>query len=395
MLGCHDFCGYYDWTFGYVRSRFGDEALMGLWAEAIGRDSQRHYEEAGRREGLAGLAKAWNQTGIDEHCEWSLTLDEKNNFLRWDMRQCPSKGFLLSNDCNADEDYCDHCMGWIIPLLARIGMEVTGHEHNHVGQCWAEISVRGKGREFPDLKIDIRNEPGWTCGYLHRWRNNHRLPLLDDFCASSDPCVLLGAWFSRTDHLLVMGRGAGTAKLKAHDVPADAALVTGAAYAMRDTFVSDPLGVLLSDRVDDLAKVAERFHATPTERRPLLMYTYLPSSQPIDFVSAGLPRPVPILPQLIRQGYYAHKPGQCCPTTDVFLAMLAISLQKRVHVLEIEVCQQADGKVFADDAQSTRDVTRPVRHSRQCDLSHLREAIAKASAPVHLAEHLQQLIEEP
>jgi hypothetical protein len=163
---------------------------------------------------------------------------------------------------------------------------------------------------------------------------------------------------------------------------------------MRDVFAGYPVGVLLSDRVDDLAKVAERFHATPRERRPLLMYTYLPSLRPIDFVSAGLPRPMPILPQLIRQDYYVHRPGQPYPTIDVFLAMLAISLRKRVHVLQIEVSQQPGGKVYAGDARSARDVTLPVRHNRQCDLKYLREAMAKASAPVVLAEHLQQLIEK-
>ena len=152
MLGCHDFCGYYDWTFGYVRKQFGTEALRDLWAQAIGQDSQRHYEEAGCREGLVGLVKVWNRTGVDEQCDWTFTLDEEHNILRWDMRQCPSKGFLLSHDCNADEDYCDHCMGWIIPLLARIGIEVIGHEHNHVGQCWAEMSVSDKKHVSLDLK---------------------------------------------------------------------------------------------------------------------------------------------------------------------------------------------------------------------------------------------------
>ena len=27
MLGCQDFCGYYDWTFHYMRRHFGQEAI--------------------------------------------------------------------------------------------------------------------------------------------------------------------------------------------------------------------------------------------------------------------------------------------------------------------------------------------------------------------------------
>jgi len=333
MLGCHDFCGYYDWTFGYVRKRFGTEALSDLWAEAVGRDSQRHYEDAGRQDALAGLVRVWNQTGIEEHCDWTFTLDEARNVLRWDMRQCPSKGFLLSNDCNADEDYCDHCMGWIIPLLTRIGIKVTGHEHNHLGQCWAEMSVSDREYAHLNLKCDIRHDPRWKHGYLHRWLNNYRLPLLETVCASPDSCDILETWFAHTDHLLVVDREVHASELRSEAIPTDAIVATEAAYAAQDVFEVNPLGVLLSDRPKHLAEVADRFHATPTEHRPLLMHTYLPGSKPVDFVSASLPRPVPILPQLIRQGNYTHRPGQSYPNTGAFLTMLAISLHKRVYVL--------------------------------------------------------------
>jgi hypothetical protein len=54
------------------------------------------------------------------------------------MHECPSKGFLIRNGLGAYHDYCDHCMGWIGPMLKRAGFAVD-HEHNHRGQCWWEI----------------------------------------------------------------------------------------------------------------------------------------------------------------------------------------------------------------------------------------------------------------
>lgn len=84
MLGCQDFCGYYDWTFHFVRQRYGKEALEKLWADAIGMDSQRHYLQAGLANGLRGLYHTWVKTGEEEHCDWTFTLDEKKNVLRWD-----------------------------------------------------------------------------------------------------------------------------------------------------------------------------------------------------------------------------------------------------------------------------------------------------------------------
>ena len=142
MLDCHEFCGYYEWTFHFMRRSFGQQAVRDLWAEAIGGDSQQHYAKAALEAGLRGLLRVWVKTGEEEACDWSFTLDEEKNVLRWDMRRCPSKGFLIETDRNADEDYCDHCAGWVIPLLEQVGAEVVVHEHNHCGQCWGVMRMR-------------------------------------------------------------------------------------------------------------------------------------------------------------------------------------------------------------------------------------------------------------
>ncbi len=389
MLGCHEFCGYYDWTFHYIRRRFGAEAVRAFWAEAIGGDSQRHYEEAGRRDGLAGLHRTWIRTGADEHCDWTFTLDEDRNVLRWDMRKCPSKGFLLGNDLNADEDYCDHCMGWIIPLLNRIGIEVTGHEHNHCGQCWGEMSVRGRPHQPLDSDVDIRRDPSWNRGYVDRWRDGRKVPGVDGVDGSPDAGDALAAWFAGTDHLLVLGRGPSARDAREAGFPDDAVLVTDTTYATRDAFEGDPLGVLFGDVPNYIADVAKRFRGTPPERRPLLMHTYLPARDMVDFVSHGLPRPAPILPWLIRQGFYTHEPGRPYPTTGVFLVLLATSLGKRTAAFGIDLYQHPGGKVYAHDIEPPPAFALPPRHSRECDLHYLRRALGKATAELILPRHLR------
>ena len=164
MLGCHDFCGHYDWTFHYVSRRWGRVAVELLWREAIGRDSQRHYFESAVEGGLRGLYETWTKTGQDERCDWTFTLDEEKNVLRWDMRECPSKGYLIQNDLNADEDYCNHCMGWTIPLLESVGVEIVEHEHNHCGQCWATMRMKDRPSQPLTVDGDIRNDPRWRRG---------------------------------------------------------------------------------------------------------------------------------------------------------------------------------------------------------------------------------------
>ena len=82
MLGCQDFCGYYDWTFHHVQREFGEAAVKRLWSEAIGGESQLHYLQAALQKGLLGLYQTWVQTGEDESCDWTFTLDEDRNVLR-------------------------------------------------------------------------------------------------------------------------------------------------------------------------------------------------------------------------------------------------------------------------------------------------------------------------
>lgn len=306
MLGCHDFCGYYEWTFGHVRRCWGHAAVQSLWADAIGGESQRHYTEAARRAGLRGLYDTWSKTGQDEACDWTFTLHEERNVLRCDMRACPSKGFLIQNDLNADEDYCDHCMGWVIPLLDKIGAEVLEHEHNHCGQCWMTLAMKDRPAQPVPAETDIRRDPRWNHGYLDRWERGRKQPLVPELSESSDGCDVLHAWFA--------GAGAG------------AVLMADSDYLASEVLSEVRPGVLIGQPPADLGAVARRFLATPPGRRPLLMHTYLPAEPPVDFVSWGLPRPMPILPLLIRKGLYRHHPGGPHPTAAEFLRLLSIAL---------------------------------------------------------------------
>ncbi len=328
MLGCQDFCGYYDWTFHYLRRRFGQQAVDSLWSQAIAVDSQQHYTRAGQEKGLRGLYESWEQTGVDEQCDWAVTLDEEHNLMRIDMRQCPSKGFLIDHDLHAHEDYCDHCMGWIAPALDIAGMEITSHEHNHCGQCWWEI--RKKGQPCPPVEVDtdIRKDPRWNQGFLDRYASHIKLPILDQN-DSSDSCKVLIDWFAHAGPLVVLADGPSAADFGVRNERADAVILVDDIYADKRLFDGEPQGVLMGHHTSPLAKLAERFNSTPVDRRPLLMHTFLPNASKIDFSSHGLPRPIPILPLLIRAGIYVHRPNQPHPTTAEFAFLLAEALGKR------------------------------------------------------------------
>ena len=136
MLGCYDFCGHYEWTFAWLEEQGGHELVREYWDSAIHRDSQRHARALILAEGIEGMKKYWGHTLDHEAAGHVITATDQ--VLRIDMHECPSKGFLIRNGLAQHRDYCDHCMGWIGPLMKEAGF-VIDHEHNHCGRCWWEM----------------------------------------------------------------------------------------------------------------------------------------------------------------------------------------------------------------------------------------------------------------
>jgi hypothetical protein len=164
MIGTYDFCGHYEWTFAWLEREGGQDLLRSYWEEAISKDSQSHARELILREGFEGMKKYWAHTLEEEAAGYTLSSDDTT--FRIDMHECPSKGFLLKNGLHQHGDYCDHCMGWIGPVMKKAGF-VIDHEHNHCGQCWWEM--RKQTDPTPSSapgtlagENDVRFAPSWN-----------------------------------------------------------------------------------------------------------------------------------------------------------------------------------------------------------------------------------------
>ncbi len=136
MLGCYDFCGHYEWTFEWLRQLGGESLVHVYWDEAIRMDSQRHAAHLIMNDGIPGMESYWGHSLQQEGAGYHTTSNEQT--FRIDMHERPSKGFLIRNGLTQYHDYCDHCIGWIGPLMKEAGF-VIDHEHNHCGQCWWEV----------------------------------------------------------------------------------------------------------------------------------------------------------------------------------------------------------------------------------------------------------------
>lgn len=171
MIGCSDFCGHYEWTFAWLDGEGGIELVRRYWDEAISRDSQVHARALIVPEGMEGMRKYWQHTLEEEAAGYAFTSGE--TCFRVDMMKCPSKGFLIDNGLEQYSDYCDHCIGWIGPVMKDAGF-VVDHEHNHRGQCWWEFRKTddpsppsGPG-EFAGEK-DVRLRPDWKQSVMDKF----------------------------------------------------------------------------------------------------------------------------------------------------------------------------------------------------------------------------------
>ena len=165
MMGSYDFCGHYEWTFDWLEQAGGHALVRDYWNEAINHDAQRHARDLIQREGFVGMAKYWGHTLAEESPGLGFSISAGPDFFRIDMHDCPSKGFLLRNRLQGYADYCNHCMGWVGPMMREAGF-VIDHEHNHHGQCWWEMRPAGTPGghsavgELAGSK-DVRTLPHW------------------------------------------------------------------------------------------------------------------------------------------------------------------------------------------------------------------------------------------
>lgn len=97
----------------------GHEHLVAYWRE-LGRLQSAELAERFRAGGLQACYDYWRRIREEENCEMELSLTE--DYFGGRMRGCPSLAKVLDNDAAASELYCDHCMGWVEPVMEAAGL---------------------------------------------------------------------------------------------------------------------------------------------------------------------------------------------------------------------------------------------------------------------------------
>ncbi len=115
MIPSDHFVRFYNEVFKFLDRENG---LEGYYQE-ISRHQEFHCLQWFREQGLQGMHDYWDHIRIEENCDLELKLDGDILYL-W-MRACPSLRKALDCDAGPCEKYCDHCPGWVLPLIAKTG----------------------------------------------------------------------------------------------------------------------------------------------------------------------------------------------------------------------------------------------------------------------------------
>lgn len=146
MIPSDHFVRYYNEVFKTLEA-MGHEHLVAYWQE-LGRLQTAELGEAFRRGGLRAAYEYWQRIVREENCAGELTLTD--DYFEFRMQRCPSLSKVLDNDAEPCALYCDHCMGWVEPVMEASGlyavMDMESRDEPHcVFRVYAD---RDKARAF-------------------------------------------------------------------------------------------------------------------------------------------------------------------------------------------------------------------------------------------------------
>jgi hypothetical protein len=121
MIPSDHFTRFYNEVFKFLES-WGEEALTAYWLE-ISKSQSMLTLDLFRENGMEGMRQYWEHIRIEENCDMDLDLNDDRLELR--MNVCPSLSKIQDNDAEPMERYCDHCAGWIGPIMDKLGYHLV------------------------------------------------------------------------------------------------------------------------------------------------------------------------------------------------------------------------------------------------------------------------------
>ena len=117
MIPSDHFVRFYNEVFKYIASK-GDGELRRYYSR-VSENQEAHCLSLFREKGLDGMYEYWERIRIEENCDMEHAVED--GCYRFHFSGCPSLGKVLDSDAAPCPEYCNHCPGWILPIMTKVG----------------------------------------------------------------------------------------------------------------------------------------------------------------------------------------------------------------------------------------------------------------------------------
>ena len=117
MIPSDHFVKFYNEVFKFL-DRNGSGELEKYY-RIVSENQEFHCLDLFREKGVAGMYEYWEHIRVEENCRMVNYLEK--GCYHSEMQVCPSLSKIMDNDGGAFLKYCDHCPGWILPLMTNAG----------------------------------------------------------------------------------------------------------------------------------------------------------------------------------------------------------------------------------------------------------------------------------
>lgn len=121
MIPSDHFGRFYNEILKFLEAK-GDAALESFFL-VTSKNHEKHILNLIQTEGLEGMEAYWNMIKVEENCD--MDIDRNADRIELRMNLCPSLSKVLDNDATPAHRYCDHCAGWIGPIMDKSGYHMV------------------------------------------------------------------------------------------------------------------------------------------------------------------------------------------------------------------------------------------------------------------------------
>lgn len=117
MIPSDHFVRFYNEVFKYLYAK-GPEHLRRYY-DRVSENQECHCLDLFREKGFAGMYEYWEHIRVEENCDMANHLEDECYWF--EFFSCPSLSKVVDNDAAPCPSYCNHCPGWILPIMTKVG----------------------------------------------------------------------------------------------------------------------------------------------------------------------------------------------------------------------------------------------------------------------------------